>query len=431
MGAPRGGPRGRVTWGLDFNVHFSLQPHAIKKNTDIMEEEASSSSSHAPLVLTDMLRATEAKNEVMAIIGEDTMTTRNEEEEKEFHWTCDVEKMTRELLPHPSIRTAMMCNSCKNIGKKILQLSHLSATDPSYARLESVLSFLQFKKEASAVDHHDNLQQKFPAIVAGSYPAYLGKALRKYADVDVFVVVTKSSIRHLAPLWNVIYKDFLVVDWLLDYDIYVYYEHMYKHVLSVAEFGKVQIILRYYAHGCLCDHHINTEFFKEFHPCTRWKLDVYRDYVVPRYMHTEGGERGNIISTESAVTPLYDEVLEECGGKLVPKTVPRQYPNKHVENVLDLSPPRLGQQALHVLLRKPIPALPPVSLSSSSPSTTQDCLRPAPVLKIDNGDDGMEDIPSNVAQAVAAEIWVHDVCLECPEVFDGTVMPLNWRDIGL
>ena len=50
-----------------------------------------------------------------------------------------------------------------------------------------------------------------------------------------------------------------------------------------ARFGKLCLwvtftIGRYYPHGCWCDHRIKT-FFHNFHHCTRWKIDVYKDFL--------------------------------------------------------------------------------------------------------------------------------------------------------
>ena len=65
--------------------------------------------------------------------------------------------------------------------------------------------YLKYEKEPIPESVNDN--GKFLAIVAGFYAAYLGKVVKRYDDIDVFVLVTNPTISHLALLWSLVTSD--------------------------------------------------------------------------------------------------------------------------------------------------------------------------------------------------------------------------------
>ena len=262
----------------------------------------------------------------------------------DFHWISDLGKMKH--LPSSFSRGLMNCIPCKNFEKWLLDMSGLLPTSHDYNILEFILfDFLNFRIENAhgMVGTREN-DRKFPAIVAGSFPAYLGKTVKKFEDIDVFVIVTEASLKHFAPLWSSIIQAHHMRSNSFDEALLAYYKHEFQQILWVENFGKVQIILKFHPQACLCDHHINAEIFKQFHHCSRWRLHVYEDHFMARYMHLEGGKRGNVICESSAITLSYDNA----------KNLSKSYPTKHLHNVLDFGPPTLAQQALHVTLRKQI-----------------------------------------------------------------------------
>ena len=110
-------------------------------------------------------------------------------------------------------------------------------------------------------------------------------------------------------------------------------------------------MFRYYSCECECDYHVDNTFFRDFHHCTRWKLDVFENFVVPRYIHLEEGG-GGIICKETSLTARYEKmVILNREGVFEAFKHPKKYPIKHLKNVIDFGPPTLKQQSLHRLLR--------------------------------------------------------------------------------
>ena len=151
----------------------------------------------------------------------------------------------------------------------------------------------------------------------------------------------------MSALWNL-----LPARSLADVSNEPYYNTV-ANILSVNNFGLVQIIVKYHDTGCLCDYHLNTDFFKDFHHCTRWKIDVFKDLQLSmiRYMPLESGD-GSIVCEETSLTLRYTKKVVRNEGIFRSKIVPARYPNKHATNVLNNGPPTLMHQALHVLLRR-------------------------------------------------------------------------------
>ncbi len=245
---------------------------------------------------------------------------------------------------------------CADFRTRLLSLSKLNEASSLYAVLRKVMSrFLQFEKRTSPPPRWRRYSprlgggsnEKLQSVVAGSYPAYLGKALKRHADVDVFVLVKDSDMKTFNNLWKVMREDDGI-----GFDIEYGYQRVFKDILAIVNFGKVQLVFRYYSCECECDYHVDNTFFREFHHCTRWKLDVFENFVVPRYIHLEGGDYGGIICRETSLSTLYEKiVILNREGVFETFKHPKKYPIKHLKNVIDFGPPTLKQQSLHRVLR--------------------------------------------------------------------------------
>ena len=243
---------------------------------------------------------------------------------------------------------------CADFRTRLLSLSKLNDASSFYTVLRKVMSrFLQFEKKTRPPPRRrysprlGGSGEKLRAVVAGSYPAYLGRALKRHADVDVFVLVKDSDMKTFNDLWKVMREDDSI-----GFDIeYGGYQRVFKDILAIVNFGKVQLVFRYYSCECECDYHVDNTFFRDFHHCTRWKLDVFENFVVPRYIHLEEGG-GGIICKETSLTARYEKmVILNREGVFEAFKHPKKYPIKHLKNVIDFGPPTLKQQSLHRLLR--------------------------------------------------------------------------------
>ena len=103
--------------------------------------------------------------------------------------------------------------------------------------------------------------KKINAVVAGSYPAFLGNVVKKFGDIDVFVIVTDSDLGSYKLLSNRL-RGINLAD--VHQPVLIDYEKFYDKILSVSKMGKIQLVLVYYPCGCFCDHHINNVFFQGF-----------------------------------------------------------------------------------------------------------------------------------------------------------------------
>ena len=260
---------------------------------------------------------------------------------EEHHWVkearlSNIDKGLLKTLVQP----------CKDFNEELLVLSQLPKTSASYILLYEVLTqFLHFKTETSK--SKQNASNKLQAVVGGSFAAYLGKAVKQYDDVDVFVLVSDSSMTLFTHLWNVLQGENSVNLHVISdaYDRLVF-----NDILTVVNFGKVQLVFRYYPCVCGCDYHVNKTVFENFHHCTRWKLDVFDNCIMPRYIPLE--DKG-IICKETSLTLQYEKVVVRNLWNMCFETAtfPKKYPNKHLDNVVNFAPPSLKQQSLHAFLR--------------------------------------------------------------------------------
>ena len=139
------------------------------------------------------------------------------------------------------------------------------------------------------------------------------------------------------------------------------------HLISVRNLGNVQLILKHYDDeekhdACLCDFHLHSCFFDDFHHCTRWRLDVFETYFLVRYMSLERDRPNRSEKVMCRKTSIRIDDVEkrkrrrrdELNKKHEEEdddVFSRRYPYKHKNNVLDFGPPKLAQQALHVILK--------------------------------------------------------------------------------
>ena len=231
---------------------------------------------------------------------------------------------------------------CKSFESKLLFESRLSPDSVGYAILGKVLFDHLTFDDRYAIG-------KLYAVVAGSYPAFLGKTVKTYGNVNVFIFANDRNLNQylLHSLSCDIctqrdkYEDICTQD--------VYEQHRVNGgIITVANFGKIQFIVKQH-YTCLCDFHLNTRFFKDFHHCTRWRLYVFKNLFLVRYMHFEGGCDRTIICRKTAIS--LKRTRDWRGGKLGNEIISKLYPNKHLNNVLDFGPPTLLQQAMDVILK--------------------------------------------------------------------------------
>ena len=138
------------------------------------------------------------------------------------------------------------------------------------------------------------------AIVAGSYPAFLGRAVKEHNDVDVFIIAGRTGDRNLVQnlLWLLHWSD-KSPQYPANEDIPRYG----GHIISVRNLGKIQLIIKHYDEhdACLCDFHLHSSFFEGFHHCTRWRLDVFEKFFLVRYMPLERGPDRDVICRKTAI----------------------------------------------------------------------------------------------------------------------------------
>ena len=258
----------------------------------------------------------------------------------------------------------------ENFRNELLSLSKLKSGSTFYMLLQEVLvRFLQFEKEPTTTkssNHHRccckktaaEKEDKLYAVVAGSYPAFLANAVKQHGDVDVFVMVKDSTIKVFNTLWKFLQQQEADDDngELLANNGALFhgggYQRSFTDILAIVNFGDVQLIFRYYTCECECDYHVDKSFFEEFHHCTRWKLDVFKDCKVAQYIHLE--DDGEIICKETSLTLQYEKVVILTWENVFES---RTYPKKSTQIstqtmswILDLQ--NLSNTALHHILRR-------------------------------------------------------------------------------
>ena len=232
--------------------------------------------------------------------------------------------------------------------------------------LQRILRRLTFSKNDYLYDEATR-KNKMLAVVAGSYPAKLAKAVRSADDVDVFVVVTEASLPVLNSMWTLfgaivdergVLEEYRNASWSRD------------SIVGVKTCGRIQFVLKYFGEEpCLCDHHIDKVFFRDFHHATRWKLEVYRRFYLVRYIYADEKTVASCtaidarhVNTHLIRSLTMTPVVGGEGGEVRPRieySISRNseekpgYPQKHLKNVLDWGPPCLREQALRAYLDAP------------------------------------------------------------------------------
>ena len=115
-----------------------------------------------------------------------------------------------------------------------------------------------------------------------------------------------------------------------------------KNLIKVATVGRLQIILIYFG-SCRCNFHLDRKFFYNFHHVTRYRFYVYHRQLANGLY-------------QDVWFPVYIPFSKEL--RLVTKTIKinicedekTKYPQKHIDNIIEASPPTLQQQCLNKLM---------------------------------------------------------------------------------
>ena len=130
--------------------------------------------------------------------------------------------------------------------------------------------------------------------------------------------------------------------------------------MCVKEYGKVQVIFKYIGEEpCMCDEHINQNVFDGFHHCTRWRIDVFENFFLVRYIYAgRKNEYGNnIVADKTSIdtsvhkTKLVRKRFDRFAASFRIEERVKIYPQKHCRNILDWGPPSLVEQSLQSYLK--------------------------------------------------------------------------------
>ena len=283
------------------------------------------------------------------------------------HYRCKLSAL--DAMPVCFRQTWPFVFPCSNFAAHLLAESGVENVGGrrSVARceLQRVLRRLTFSKNDYLYDEATR-KNKMLAVVAGSYPAKLAKAVRGHDDVDVFVVVTEASLPVLNSMWMLfgeidehgIVSEYRGASWSRD------------SIVAVKTCGRIQFVLKYFGEEpCLCDHHIDKVFFRDFHHATRWKLEVYNSFYLVRYIYADEKTVASCtaidarhVNTHLIRSLTMTPVVGGEGGEVrsrIEYAISRNgeekpgYPQKHLKNVLDWGPPCLREQALRAYLDAP------------------------------------------------------------------------------
>ena len=216
-----------------------------------------------------------------------------------------------------------------NFKKTLIGLSCINTE--KLALLKELFTYISFKENATS-------RGKYQAIVAGSYPAFLGKAVKKFKDIDIFILWNVNGCINMrfSTLLHMLGDGCNIKEQKLIYS-------SLNGICTIVNIGKLQMIVKKYDHYCYCMYHIDSIFFRDFHHVTRWKLitfssndiksEMKKDVILPKY-----------IPFNEHMCVITENITIECNSE-------KSYPSKHLDNRLDLFPPKLFQQALHVLVK--------------------------------------------------------------------------------
>ena len=185
--------------------------------------------------------------------------------------------------------------------------------------LEEIFKLISFKETADK-------RGKILGIVAGSFPAFLSKKVKRFNDIDIFLMMRRNDsiriIRLLLSLCQSIENTHAFTE--------------YYNGFTAYNFSKLQFIVHRYD-ACPCIHHLSLRPLRTFHNCTRFRLHMASSI--------------NNQDDHMFLTYLKDYSKEGicCRETAIASTAP-DYPKKHQTNVTNLSPPSLYFQCLNVLM---------------------------------------------------------------------------------
>ena len=210
---------------------------------------------------------------------------------------------------------------------------------PKYAALKRMFQQVSFKQKAYT-------RGKVRALVAGSYPTFLAGKVKKYNDIDIFLLFTTFRDPAICEVWDCLeilsngegcrnadkhYEDLGL--------ILTRGGRTGGQIRKIANVGKIQFILRDYE-GCECTHHLDKIFFRNFHDVTRWKLVIFTIY-------TKFGKKDGILWKYIP----YDEENGIITKRISISEGDGKYPLKHIDNKVDNFPPSLFQQSLLTIFK--------------------------------------------------------------------------------
>ena len=146
----------------------------------------------------------------MSIVEKTTAAAEKKQQQQQHYWVNEAQ--ITEL--GKAVGGNVIAFPCADFRTRLLSLSKLNNASSFYTVLRKVMSrFLQFEKKTRPPPRRrysprlGGSGEKLRAVVAGSYPAYLGRALKRHADVDVFVLVKDSDMKTFNDLWKVMRED--------------------------------------------------------------------------------------------------------------------------------------------------------------------------------------------------------------------------------
>ena len=212
----------------------------------------------------------------------------------------------------------------QNFKRYLLESSGLNNENES---LVTVLNELTFNQENTGLF----------SVVAGSFAAFKANAVKRYRDIDVFVLIRKHNLEQLDRIWH-----------LFSNNATLQYDRLFKDdILAVKQFGIIQIILKYYPKNCLCSWHVDTYFFASFHHVTRWKLDLCNGFFLPRYIYFNSSIIAKATVIDRSYPAFKESIVLVLGKFRVVQTL--LYPQKHLNNQIEFGPPSLLEQSIRKL----------------------------------------------------------------------------------
>ena len=233
----------------------------------------------------------------------------------------------------------------RDIRTWIAEQTGIPKNTSKYEKLKEFLSYLFF----DAGDQKPK-GRKLKAIIAGSFAASKARNVKKYRDIDIWILWDPEPC-YCQACYGTKYIFECKYRWLnlinfISKDINYDYTGIIPGLIKIITTGKVQFLLLQYDRNefpsaCLCDYHI-TNCFSTTHNVTRYRLLIIEDYRLQ-------GESRKMDFGIPCYIPFNKHVLaKETAINSIQDTL---YPSKHLTNSPSVSPPTLFYQALLVLLK--------------------------------------------------------------------------------